>query len=103
MFSQLPLVAKAGLAYLAYRYLTNAPPFGSQPPQVTGSPVYAKVTSKSGRQCETWTWTTPMYGFVAKCGGSWISVVQPTNSPRIAVKSNATGAELDALKADWTS
>jgi hypothetical protein len=97
---KLPLVVQAGLGFLAYRYLTHAPPLGSTPPQAVGNPAYAKVTSKTGLPCETWTWTTPQYAFVVKCNGKWLSVVQ-AGSKRVPVKSNATGFDLEALKQDW--
>jgi hypothetical protein len=93
-----PLLAAA--AFLAYRHMTNAPPFGSTPPQVKGTPVYAKVRSKSGRVCETWTWSAPVYGFVARCGRDWISVTQQ-GAVRVPAKTNSSGAALEALRADW--
>lgn len=97
----LPLLAKVGLGYLAFRVLSDGPPAGSAPGPGFGAPVKATLAGKSGRQYRTWTWSAPAYHFVAKDDrGRWLAV-RVANGIRIPVGTNARGAEYDALKADW--
>lgn len=97
----LPLVAKLGLGFAAYKLLSTGPPNGSAPGPGFGAPVKATLAGKSGAKYSTWTWSSPAYHFVAKSqAGKWISV-RVANGARIPVGTNARGAEYEALKADW--